>query len=193
MSKTKTINYTANDRTIVAALKDADHPMTLAEINEKAHLNLKAGSITSAVRKGLVTKVGETKVKRPTKHKVSTYSFVTAEVLTEVRHDGSAPKPYNYTPSETAILATASTMPHQDKPFTLAELSAAHGAEVKSGNINSLLYKGNLAKVGTRIVDAWTYTKVSTYAFAADVPSDEAVPENNAADDRNKAETTQNA
>lgn len=187
MSKTKTVTYTANDRAIVAVLKGADHPMTLAEINEKAHLNLKAGSITSALRKGLITKCGDkVPVKRRTKHKVSTYSFVTAEVLIEVRNDGGAPKPYNYTPSETAILATASTMP-KDKPFTLAELSAAHGSEVKSGNINSLLNKGNLVKVGTRIVDAWTTTKVSTYVFAADVPADGAA---NFAADSTEASTT---
>lgn len=161
------INYTANDRAIVDALKGADHPMTLAEINATTGLApLKPGSMTAAVRKGLITKGEEIKVKRPAKREVSTYSFVTADAL----KGGKDGKAFNYTSSETNILAAAATMP-KDVPFTLAELSTAYGSEIKSGNINSLVKKGNLAKVGTRKVDCEATAKVSTYVFAADIPN----------------------
>lgn len=180
MSNSKTINYTANDRAIVAALKDADHPLTLAEINEKSGLSLKPGSMTSAIRKGLIAKGEDVKVKRPVKREVSTYVFVTADVL-NITMDGKPFKPFSYTPSETRILAAAATMPHKDS-FTLAELSAAYGAEVKSGNINALVKKGNLAKVGTRKVDCEATAKVSTYVWCADIPSDGAEVANSAAD-----------
>ena len=162
--------YTANDHVIVDVLKGAGHPMTLAEINAATGLApLKPGSMTAAIRKGLITKGEEIKVKRPAKREVSTYSFVTADAL----KGGKDGKAFNYTSSETNILAAAATMP-KDAPFTLAELSAACGSEIKSGNINSLVKKGNLAKVGTRKVDCETTAKVSTYVFAADVPADAA-------------------
>lgn len=170
MSNSKTINYTANDRAIVAALKGADHPLTLAEINEKSGLSLKPGSMTSAIRKGLIVKGEDVKVKRTVKREVSTYRFVTADAL-DITMDGKPIKPFNYTPSEIAILATAATMP-KGEPFTLAELSAAHGAApIKSGNINSLVKKGNLAKAGTRKIECEGSAKVATYVFAADIPS----------------------
>jgi len=167
-TNTAVTTYTANDRAIVDALKGADHPMTLAEINAATGLApLKPGSMTAAVHKGLITKGEEIKVKRPAKREVSTYSFVTADAL----KGGKDGKAFNYTSSETNILAAAATMPKDDTPFTLAELSAAYGSEIKSGNINSLVKKGNLAKVGTRKVDCEATAKVSTYVFAADIPN----------------------
>lgn len=171
-TKANTVTYTVNDRAIVDALKGADHPMTLAEINAVTGLApLKPGSMTAAIRKGLITKGEEIKVKRPAKREVSTYSFVTADAL----KGGKDGKAFNYTSSETNILAAAAAMPSKDASFTLAELSAACGFEVKSGNINSLVKKGNLAKVGTRKVDCESTAKVNTYVFAADVPADAAL------------------
>lgn len=189
----KTITYTANDRAIVAALKGADHPLTLAEINEKSGLSLKPGSMTSAIRKGLIVKGDDVKVKRPVKREVSTYVFVTADVL-NITMDGKPIKPikpFNYTPSELAILATAATMP-KGEPFTLAELAAAHRAEIKSGNINSLVKKGNLAKAGTRKIECEGSAKVATYMWCADVPSDNGETVEVAAEEVASAETTPN-
>ena len=185
----KTITYTANDRAIVEALKGADHPLTLAEINEKSGLSLKPGSMTSAIRKGLIAKGDDVKVKRPVKREVSTYVFVTADAL-NITMDGKPIKPFNYTPSELAILTTAATMP-KGEPFTLVELSIAHRAEIKSGNINSLVKKGNLAKAGTRKIECEGSAKVATYIFAADIPSTANAA--NVAADQVEAETTQEA
>ena len=161
MSKTNTVNYTANDRAIVEALKNASKPMTLAEINEATGLELKPGSLSAAVKKGLIAKGNEVKVLRDSHREVSTFTFVTADVLK------NGDKAYNYTDSEVKILAAAATL---EGEFTLAELSDACGITLKSGNINSLVKKGNLAKAGTRKVPCKAPAKVFTYVFVADIP-----------------------
>ena len=99
MAKEKQINYTENDRAIVNALKGAESPMTLAQINEATGLKLVAGNIVSAMRKGLITKVGEVDVEKEGTRKVYTYNFVSADAM--VKADG---KPFNYTDGEQEII-----------------------------------------------------------------------------------------
>lgn len=164
MSNTpKPINYTANDRAIVAALKGAEKPMTLAELNETAGVKFLAGHIVSAMKKGLIAKAGEVDIEKPGTRKVSTYNFVTVEAL--VKADG---KPFNYTDSEKEILAAASSI---DSPFTLTDLSNAMGRKITSGSTNGLIKKGNLSKGEQVAVECMVKSTVSVYVFANDIPN----------------------
>lgn len=168
------INYTANDAVIVKILKNAvnedgsHQELTLAEINQLAEAEIKPGSMTSAVRKGLVEVAGEKEVSRPSKRKLATYKAVSFEIL----KDGKG-KDYNYTDTEKSILEDIknSDLANADN-FTLAELNDVNGTDYKSGSITSLVRKGNLAKTeAVREVMANGKAKVKAYRFKADLPT----------------------
>ena len=170
MAKEKQTNYTENDRAIVNALKGAEGPMTLAQINEAigykvTGLKLVAGNIVSAMRKGLITKVGEVDVEKEGTRKVYTYNFVSGEVMTKA--DG---KPFNYTDGEQEILKAASEI---DSPFTLETLSKKLGRKVSSGSTNGLIKKGNITKGNQVSIPCMVKSTVSVYAFAADIPEND--------------------
>ena len=165
MAKENKINYTENDRVIVNDNKDAESPMTLAQINEATGLKLVAGNIVSAMRKGLITKAGEVDVEKEGTRKVYTYNFVSGEVMTKA--DG---KPFNYTDGEKEILKTASEI---DSPFTLESLSEKLGRKVSSGSTNGLIKKGNITKGGQISVPCMVKSTVSVYAFASDIPAND--------------------
>lgn len=170
MAKENKINYTENDRAIVKALKGAEGPMTLAQINEAIDFKLVnkkivAGNIVSAMRKGLIAKVGEVDVEKEGTRKVYTYNFVSGEVMTKA--DG---KPFNYTDGEKEILKAASEI---DSPFTLETLSEKLGRKVSSGSTNGLIKKGNITKGDQISVPCMVKSTVSTYAFVADIPANE--------------------
>ena len=167
MKKENKTNYTENDRAIVNALKGAESPMTLAQINEAigftvTGLKLVAGNIVSAMRKGLIAKAGEVDVEKEGTRKVYTYNFVSGDVMTKA--DG---KPFNYTDGEKEILKTASEI---DSPFTLETLSEKLGRKVSSGSTNGLIKKGNLTKGDQISVPCMVKSTVSTYVFVADIP-----------------------
>ena len=163
MKKENKINYTENDRAIVNALKGAEGPMTLAQINETTNLvKLVAGNIVSAMRKGLIAKVGEVDVEKEGTRKVYTYNFVSGDVMTKA--DGT---PFNYTDGEKEILKVASEI---DSPFTLETLSKKLGRKVSSGSTNGLIKKGNITKGDQISVPCMVKSTVSTYAFVADIP-----------------------
>lgn len=170
MAKENKINYTDNDRAIVNALKGAESPMTLAQINEAIDFKLVnkkivAGNIVSAMRKGLIAKAGEVDVEKEGTRKVYTYNFVSGEVMTKA--DG---KPFNYTDGEKEILKAASEV---DSPFTLETLSEKLGRKVSSGSTNGLIKKGNITKGDQISVPCMVKSTVSTYAFVADIPANE--------------------
>ena len=165
MSKEKQTNYTENDRAIVNALKGAEGPMTLAQINKATGLKLVAGNIVSAMRKGLITKAGEVDVEKEGTRKVYTYNFVSADAM--VKADG---KPFNYTDGEQEILKAASEI---DSPFTLETLSKKLGRKVSSGSTNGLIKKGNITKGDQVSVSCMVKSTVSVYAFAADIPAND--------------------
>ena len=77
--------------------------MTLTEINEATGLSLVSGNIVSAMKKGLIAASGEKEVERPVIRPVSTYAFVTNEILM-----GANGKPFNYTDNEKAISSNSS-------------------------------------------------------------------------------------
>lgn len=170
MAKENKINYTENDRAIVNVLKGAEGPMTLAQINEAIGFrlgarNIVAGNIVSAMRKGLITKVGEVDVEKEGTRKVYTYNFVSGDAM--IKADG---KPFSYTDGEQEILKAASEI---DSPFTLETLSKKLGRKVSSGSTNGLIKKGNITKGDQVSVPCKVKSTVSVYAFAADIPAND--------------------
>lgn len=169
MAKEKQITYTENDRAIVNALKGAESPMTLAQINEATDFNLVqkhlvAGHLVSAMRKGLIAKAGEVAVEKNGTRKVYTYNFVTADVMN--KPDG---KPFDYSDKEKEILAAAAKM---DGAFTLTALSEMVGHRVVSGSTNGLIKKGNLTRGEQVEVPCKVKSTVATYVFVKDIPAD---------------------
>jgi hypothetical protein len=162
-NKPKTINYTDNDRALVATLKGQE-PMTLAQINEASGMNFLPGHIVSAMRKNLIVKTDTITVLKPATRPVSTFVFVTSDI--QKKADG---KDWGYTDSEREVLAAAAKI---DSPFTLAQLSEAVGHKLFSGSINSLVKKGNLSKGEDTEVEYMAKSKVNLYAFNADIPAE---------------------
>ena len=158
--------FTKTDKAIVDALKGAADGLTLAELNEATGMEIKSGHLVGAIKKGLVEAIGEREVFRAGKRKVATYSFVTADALSNA--DGKA---FNYTDNEKALLAVAATM---EGDFTLAELAVAMNKErLTSGSINGLVKKGNIAKgENDRTVDTFAKSSVNVYGFVKDIPAD---------------------
>lgn len=69
----KICNYTDTERAILATIKDADEPMTLAQISEAMGRTLISGNINGLVTKGNVAVAGEVEVPCMSKKKVSQY------------------------------------------------------------------------------------------------------------------------
>ena len=158
--------FTKTDKAIVDALKGAADGLTLAELNEATGMEIKSGHLVGAFKKGLVEAIGEREVFRAGKRKVATYSFVTADALSNAEG-----KTFNYTDNEKALLSVAATM---EGDFTLAELAVAMNKErLTSGSINGLVKKGNIVK-GTedRTIEVQVKSSVNVYGFVKDIPSD---------------------
>lgn len=162
----KPVTYSERDVAIVNALKNAPEGLTLAQLSEATGMEIKPGHITGAKRKGLIESIGEVEVIKEGKRKVSTYNFVTADVLN--KEDG---KPHNYTDNEKAVLTVAAGI---DSPFTLADLATAMGLDkLSSGRINGLVGKGNISKGEMVEVPCSTKSSVKVYGFVADIPAGE--------------------
>ena len=69
----KICNYTDTETAILATIKDADAPMTLAQISEAMGRTLISGNINGLVTKGNVAIAGEVEVPCMSKKKVSQY------------------------------------------------------------------------------------------------------------------------
>lgn len=162
---TNKINYTANDRAIVDALKNAPEGLTLAGLCAATGLELKPGHLVHAMGKGLIEAIGDVEIVKPAKRKVNTYNFVSGDFLSNA--DG---KPFNYTDNEKEVLKVAATI---DSPFTLADLAVAMGVEkLASGRINGLVSKGNISKGDQVEVACTAKGTVRVYGFVADIPAD---------------------
>ena len=158
--------FTKTDKAIVEVLKGAAEGLTLAELNQATGLEVKSGHLTGAIKKGLIEAIGEREVFRPGKRKVATYSFVTADALSNA--EGKA---FNYTDNEKTLLAVAATM---EGDFTLAELAVAMNKErMTSGSINGLVKKGNIVKgAEDRTIEVQVKSSVNVYGFVKDLPAD---------------------
>lgn len=164
--KEKVIVYNDNDRAIVGALKGTDG-MTLAELSAATGLELKPGNIRGSINKGLVEVIGEKDIERDALRNVSTYSLITAEVMTN--GEGDKAKPYSYSETETAIL---NALNGAEAPMTLAEISTKVGKTLVSGNINGLVTKGNVRNDGKIKVSVKVPDTVKVYGFLADIPTE---------------------
>ena len=69
----KICNYADTEKAILAAIKDADAPMTLAQISEAMDRTLISGNINGLVTKGNVAMAGEVEVPCMSKKKASQY------------------------------------------------------------------------------------------------------------------------
>lgn len=69
----KICNYTDTETAILATIKDADEPMTLAQISEAMGRTLISGNINGLVTKGNIAIAGEVEVPCMSKKKVSQY------------------------------------------------------------------------------------------------------------------------
>lgn len=69
----KICNYTDTEKAILATIKDADAPMTLAQIGEAMDRILISGNINGLVTKGNVAMAGEVEVPCMSKKKASQY------------------------------------------------------------------------------------------------------------------------
>ena len=69
----KICNYTETETAILATIKDADEPMTLAQISEVMGRTLISGNINGLVTKGNIAIAGEVEVPCMSKKKVSQY------------------------------------------------------------------------------------------------------------------------
>ena len=69
----KICNYTETETAILATMKDADEPMTLAQISEAMGRTLISGNINGLVTKGNVSIASEVEVPCMSKKKVSKY------------------------------------------------------------------------------------------------------------------------
>ena len=69
----KICNYTDTEKAILATIKDADAPMTLAQISEAIDKTLISGNINGLVTKGNVAMAGEVEVPCMSKKKASQY------------------------------------------------------------------------------------------------------------------------
>ena len=76
-NSTKTINFSAADKAVVAYLETlGEKGATLAEINKACSLNLKPSNMTTLKHKGVITtKPEKLAVETPAKRKVSLYHF----------------------------------------------------------------------------------------------------------------------
>ena len=75
MSKEIKIKMNPIREKVIAALKDAEAPLTLAEISEKVGAEVKTGSTNAMVAAGLIKKVGTRKVAKTVYVEVAEYAI----------------------------------------------------------------------------------------------------------------------
>lgn len=158
----KKINYSENEKLIVATLEANPEGLTIAELNEVAGADTKAGSYTSLVKKGNIAVIGERAIETFRKKTLSVYEFVTAEP--QMKEEGKA---HNYTEKEAEVLAAAANL---DGEFLLQDLADEMGLEkLAAGRIVGLIKKGNIAKVGEREFQVAVPGTHKVYGFVAPI------------------------
>lgn len=73
MAKQNTLSQDA--KAILAILKNATQPMTLAQINEVNGTDFKTGTLVSLIKKGLISKGDEVEVEYVARKLVGTYKI----------------------------------------------------------------------------------------------------------------------
>jgi predicted Zn-ribbon and HTH transcriptional regulator len=165
VSKPKTVVYNDNDRDIVAVLKEAGEPMTLAEIGAALGREVKPGTLTSTKNKGLIATADEKKVvMRKANRPVNRYEFITDEAMKSAKG-----KVKTYTDSEKEILAI---LKNAAEPMTLAEIAKARGLDkIGAGSVSGLTKAGNI-KIADKVkVEVEVEDEVNAYVYVMDVPA----------------------
>lgn len=139
-------------KAVLAVLKGATAPMTLADISAAVGYDVKTGSINALITAGVIGKGDKVSVKRATSRKVNTYAYGGKD---------SADK-LEMTDTRKAIV---DTLKGATAPMTLADISAAVGAKVASGAMNVLTAKGIAVVAGETNVAATKTVAVDTYVL----------------------------
>ena len=170
-TKARKVVYTDTDRALVNALKEANEPLTMAQLAEATGLELKSGHLVSAMHKGLIEKAGEIDVEVRKTKTVATYVYATDQIAVRPSvKEGVAGKPYNYSATELAIIAA---LKEANAPMTLTQISEAINTPLSSGNINALVNTKHNVNRGEDIdVEGIGYNSVNTYRYLRDIPSD---------------------
>lgn len=136
-------------KAVIEVLRNANAPMTLAEIGAAIGVDLKTGTTNAMLTAGVIVKAGETKVAATGTSPRATYTFNCMP---------SENSKFVMTPERTAIAAAL-----EGKTMTLAQVSEIVGFEVKSGSINAMVSAGVVAKVGEVKVTVPRSKTVATY------------------------------
>ena len=154
MAEVKEIKYTDVDKAIVKALAGGAS-MTLAQLSEATGMDIKAGHVVAAMKKGLIEAAEEVEVIRPSKSKVKAYTYVTDALGAKKEFTDKAKEALNY----------ASQM---GEAFTIAELNERFGVKVAPASITSLVKNGNLEAAGEREVIRNSKATVKAYKALVD-------------------------
>lgn len=166
MSNTpKTIKFNENDTLIVKILKEANEPLTLAEINEIAQADIKPGTITATKNKGVIAIAPEKKMTmRRQVREVSVYRFITDEVKKTAKG-----KEKSYSDSEKEVLAV---LKDAAEPMTLADIAKARNVDkMGAGAMSGLVKAGNIEIAGKVKVEGFAEDEVNAYVYVKDIPA----------------------
>lgn len=158
---TKTINFSAADKAVVAYLETlGEKGATLAEINKACSLNLKPSNMTTLKHKGVITtKPEKLAVETPAKRKVSLYHFARSkdDALAIAKTD---------TERNLIIDGNSFGLRKDGVSFTLNDFNTTTKGNAKSGSFTGLVKKGILAKEDApALVDGFAKKLVSVYVF----------------------------
>lgn len=138
MSEKKVTKIVWNENRIKAseALKCAEKPLTLDEINEKGGCKMVSGSVQALTACGVWEIVGETT--KPTKVKgfVNRYAYVNDESITK---------------GNDKQVAIINVLKNSHEPLTLKEISERVGFEVKSGTASTMMEHGAIKALDEQI------------------------------------------
>lgn len=156
MTTVTTMKIKMNDtrKAVLDVLANAEAPMTLAEISAAAGMDVKTGSINALVTAGVINKAGTKSMPKVVKAKVGTYRLG-SRVASEI-------KDFKMTDVRKAVL---DTLTNATDSMTLAEISEAVGAEVKSGTVNALVSLDLVEKGADKTVERMGKSTVNTYVL----------------------------
>lgn len=129
----KSIVWNENRIKASEALKSAEKPLTLDEINEKGGCRMVSGSVQALTACGVWEIVGETTKSTKVKGHVNRYKYVSDECISKGGNE-----------KQKAIVKALKDSP---EPLTLKDISKCVGFEVKSGTANTLREYGAIEVV----------------------------------------------
>lgn len=161
----KEVTYTEMDKTIYNTLKSADRPLALSEISEAAGVEIKAGHIVAAIRKGIAVKADEPVIANKRAKKSACTYLKGTSTIEDLR--AANPK-MNFTEKEIALAALLT-----DEARTASQINEDAGLDAtssfKPGTFTSLVKKGVAVKGEPVTFEVEVPTKVNAYVIGATV------------------------